>query len=265
MWVALLLLLMASCSGEDNQPDKDGFWGFGDLTSDVAPPGGCNNTNCTGCCQSGGCMPGMNQQACGMGGNACQTCMAGQTCQSGFCSSVSNCKSTCLDGCCDDADICQPGNTNGACGASGLQCNSCGTDEVCSQGGICAPQGADKYEVVIVSLKIKDSWTICGLGLTYPEASCDPYVIAELGVHKGTSVTKVDQHQPTWNQVLFAASKDDFSSQQFKVTVMDEDAGPDQTIAECFPNIALADLQAGQKVLNCNADVTNVTFHFKPK
>ena len=116
---------------------------------------------------------------------------------------------------------------------------------------------------MLISLKIKDSWTVCGWSGLYPEATCDPYVEVELDTTKGTSSTKIDSHTPTWNEQLFVASENDLTTKKLKVLVRDEDTGPDETIGECYPNITSADLKAGQIVENCGANVTDLTLEFK--
>jgi len=48
------------------------------------PP--CTATTCPGCCDSfGSCQQGTAQNACGLGGNACQPCFANQVCSLGNC------------------------------------------------------------------------------------------------------------------------------------------------------------------------------------
>jgi hypothetical protein len=42
----------------------------------------CSTTNCPGCCDSNGrCQPGTTNEACGIHGGVCQTCVAPRTCQ----------------------------------------------------------------------------------------------------------------------------------------------------------------------------------------
>jgi hypothetical protein len=42
----------------------------------------CSSTNCAGCCDSNGrCQPGTTDEACGIHGEVCQTCVAPSTCQ----------------------------------------------------------------------------------------------------------------------------------------------------------------------------------------
>lgn len=48
----------------------------------------CDSTNCSGCCDSNGaCQVGSTSNACGSGGNLCDSCVTGQVCQVGRCTS----------------------------------------------------------------------------------------------------------------------------------------------------------------------------------
>lgn len=49
----------------------------------------CNSTNCSGCCDAAGaCQVGSANNACGSGGNRCDTCVTGQVCQVGRCATA---------------------------------------------------------------------------------------------------------------------------------------------------------------------------------
>ena len=255
----------AGC-GDDGEPQDSG-WLWGDLF----PPqgdggsGSCSSANCAGCCMGTQCMGGTMQQACGYGGVPCQTCQSTETCQMGFCTPTSTCDaSSCPNGCCDSSNQCQSGDTDSACGTGGASCQSCSSSEVCSAAGSCIVKGSGSYQVVLVSAKITDKWTVCGWSGLYPEAKCDPYVEITVGSSTKTSSTQADTHSPTWNEPLLVASETDLTG-QVKVRVMDEDTGPDETIGECYPKITSADLAAGQKVDNCGANVSDLTFDFKPQ
>lgn len=46
----------------------------------------CTPSNCSGCCSAGVCQTGTATNACGLGGNSCNTCVLGQSCNFGQCS-----------------------------------------------------------------------------------------------------------------------------------------------------------------------------------
>jgi len=209
------------------------------------------------------CMLGTNAQACGYGGVPCQTCQSTETCQMGVCISTSTCDAqSCANGCCASSGTCEAGNTDTACGTGGAACEACASDKVCSQGA-CITKGSGSYQVVLVSLKITDKWTVCGWNGLYPEATCDPYVEITVGSTTKASSTKQDSHSPVWNEPLLVATEAELTG-KVTVFVKDEDTGPDETIGECYPNISSTDLAAGQKIDNCGANVTDLTLEFKP-
>ncbi|MER2563315.1 MAG: hypothetical protein ABTQ32_21485, partial [Myxococcaceae bacterium] len=69
-----------------------GLFGFAVvLSSCSAPPPACGPTTCsTGCCQDNQCVAGVENSACGRGGNACTSCGVGSVCSLGICSPNSN-------------------------------------------------------------------------------------------------------------------------------------------------------------------------------
>ncbi len=92
----------------------------------------CTPENCTGCCRDDRCIEGGTDDACGLGGAACQTCSTGQSCKIGQCKEP--CGPNNCEGCCD-GDTCVTGDATAKCGAGGAACETCttrGASFVCS-------------------------------------------------------------------------------------------------------------------------------------
>ncbi len=95
--------------------------------------GTCGPANCpNGCCSATGvCITNTTPSRCGVGGNACTSCMMGNTCVSGAC--------TPCTGCIDiNTGACQGGMSNDKCGKMGGFCQTC--DQAAGQtcnGGTC--------------------------------------------------------------------------------------------------------------------------------
>jgi hypothetical protein len=87
-----------------------------------SPPfcAGCSQ----GCCSGNVCAPGTADDACGVGGGACESCVIfGQICrEDGQC--VDGCNASNCSGCCQ-GDICAVGDQSIACGFGGLACVDC--------------------------------------------------------------------------------------------------------------------------------------------
>jgi hypothetical protein len=83
----------------------------------------CGAANCRGCCQQDLCYTGIDSDACGTGGQACQSCGAnGLACVGQQC--VKPCGAGTFDGCCA-ANQCLAGNVQTACGQHGGPCADC--------------------------------------------------------------------------------------------------------------------------------------------
>lgn len=100
----------------------------------VSPANQCNGVGecCAPDCTNKQCGP----DGCGNGGS-CGTCPAGSECNAatGKCLCTPQ---TCPNGCCDSNGVCQPGNTEQACGDGGVTCTQCGSNQHCStQTGTC--------------------------------------------------------------------------------------------------------------------------------
>ncbi len=110
----------------------------------------CGPSTCLdGCCdEAGRCQQGTVQTACGVAGQACQTCDSQSICQGGVCTSFggggdTNVNAQCLQtcsGCCRNGQ-CVAGNTEQDCG-QGEACLTCGTGQVCDSGA-CRLIGCD--------------------------------------------------------------------------------------------------------------------------
>ena len=96
--------------------------------------GKCDQFTCpTGCCKDSKCMPGMTNQACGIGGKLCVTCSPDKTCIGGACGVPGKCSISNCTGCCSGSS-CKPGTTSQFCGKGGQPCSACGSGEQCLQG-----------------------------------------------------------------------------------------------------------------------------------
>jgi hypothetical protein len=121
-----------------------------------SPKPTCSASICNGCCDDRGtCQFGAANQACGTAGTTCAVCSISQTCSLGSCKPLGGgvgggsgtgggtggaggaggggagaCAQSCL-GCCTSAGVCSPGDSAGACGASGVNCAACVGSQVC--------------------------------------------------------------------------------------------------------------------------------------
>jgi hypothetical protein len=115
------------------------------------------------------------------------------------------------------------------------------------------------YKVTLVSASMDGtSWTACG----WTELSqCDLYVILTVGNATATSTVKENNNNPTWNEFMLAATKDNILN-DLKVEVRDDEPIGSEQIAECTPAITESDLSAGQHVSDCG-DVHKLTWQFQ--
>ncbi len=93
----------------------------------------CGPTTCPGgCCDSSGvCQSGSQNNACGIGGNACTNCtQLAEVCDASQACEVPPppCTPTsCANGCCDANGVCEAGFLDTACGQGGATCANCTT------------------------------------------------------------------------------------------------------------------------------------------
>lgn len=112
-------------------------------TSDTETSGG----GCMGCLDSaGGCLPGTQDQACGVLAEACVICNEDSFCDGGQCAPRPPCTADNCDGCCDATGDCfrLDATTDQACGAMGQACAPCGDDFSCSNGTCISTACADE-------------------------------------------------------------------------------------------------------------------------
>jgi hypothetical protein len=113
----------------------------------------CVNGACSGCSgcidiNTGACVPGTANTACGRNGNFCQLCdtAGGQTCSAGQCVG-STCGPGNCNGCCNGTVCVGPAsfsNTQCGNGSPGSSCVSCTSGSSCSaSAGQCVPDGVD--------------------------------------------------------------------------------------------------------------------------
>ena len=156
-------------------------------------PAQCGPANCAGCCSrlfaatceipAAQALPPLTR-TCGLGGVKCDECEDDETCEGGVCTKT-GCLQTC-EGCCDRTGVCQPGDTDLACGNPGELCRACPAMQRCVDGdcerpgacgettcaGCCNNQGA---------CVTGDSPNACGIGGATCEA-CDDYSECVLNV-----------------------------------------------------------------------------------
>lgn len=124
------------------------------------------NDACAGCCSEDGmCQAGTTWNNCGIGGEACDACVAPEQCTNhkckepcdpvcdGKCPGASDgCDGVCTEvspctGCCDVNGFCQPGTSPVACGKEAGDCVVCMSGEQClnqSCGTVCTPNCTNK-------------------------------------------------------------------------------------------------------------------------
>jgi hypothetical protein len=133
-----------------------------DLTNDSMPvaefafcvrmQSSCGPSNCEGCCQGSGGMPGETATCvlrgtinmCGLGGSPCMDCPPNEQCVpvstgGSFCQLNDPCSPDNCTGCCA-GDVCAAGDQDIACGYGGAACQSCadaGAATAISLGGRC--------------------------------------------------------------------------------------------------------------------------------
>lgn len=99
-----------------------------------------NNTSCPGCVLADGvCSSGDTAETCGVGGERCFACSDGWACFDGTCVEPPTCSPDNCTGCCDPVRGCVVGDTDEACGTSGLACSTCVGNEACDGQTCVAP------------------------------------------------------------------------------------------------------------------------------
>lgn len=100
----------------------------------------CGPSTCPGCCVGDICAVGTQPNACGSGGELCQSCSSqvpARVCQSGSCQLPSCGPATCPNGCCS-GDACVVGTQDHACGPiGGAACGDCAASNQVCQGRQC--------------------------------------------------------------------------------------------------------------------------------
>lgn len=151
----------------------------------------CDETTCAGCCAGptiDDCLEignAQSQEACGLGGAACEDCGTGITCTQGTCVDAS-CSADCPDGCCDGI-TCRDGDSNDECGTGGEACFSCGADQTCSS-GVCVVDPDSLWNFVVVSFDVP---TVDGDGDAWDGGGGAPdvYIDVTLGVNTAEPAT----------------------------------------------------------------------------
>ncbi len=107
--------------------------------------GRCGPMNCGGCCDArGSCTQGIDNTACGRGGEACNDCTpSARVCaprdqpDGRTCVTPPACGPLTCAGCCI-GNVCTAGNQDTACGLKGDACTNCtGTNQTCDAAGVC--------------------------------------------------------------------------------------------------------------------------------
>ena len=255
-----LMAVVGGC-GANVRESPDDLWPSGDLgrgAEGAAEP--CGPSNCVGCCREGTCVQGNEKQLCGVAGRTCRACMFDQVCLGGFCSEHPCSAASCAGGCCDVNGRCRAGTSGDACGAGGETCGSCGSDQVCLQGG-CVPRGGSTYRVTLVSALITggDRGT-CGVMELW--GACDPYVILKVGQSRATSSVKANNNAPVWDEFMLHANEADLT-RGIDVEVRDHDPIGSAELGRCRPALTPTHLDQGRYVHPCG-DVKELTWQIDP-
>lgn len=115
-----------------------------------AEPKDCSQCPNSGCCLNGTqCMEGNTKQACGKGGDACNTCNgSGEICSATTttCEATTCDSTTCSDGCCTANGECKKvgavEQNKNTCGKNGAACEVCDTTDISCSAGNCVPAEA---------------------------------------------------------------------------------------------------------------------------
>lgn len=226
----LLFVTLGACSG-------------GDSSADAARM--CSNCLFTQCCLNGACVEGNLPQQCGSHGNPCGVCPGGP-CINGACAQQ-NCNAiTCSTGCCSTGGCVSPPNER-ACGVNGDPCQACAPDQICDRGR-CMGTIAASYEVSLASALISSD--NCEEPIFGEE--CDLIVTVTIGsradIYSSDGAPRSaweDNNHPVWNYYLFTASSWELSNHLLKISISDEDPGPDDEVGNCQMSASDEDLISG--------------------
>lgn len=124
---------------------------------------------CFGCIdESGDCVAGDSEDACGEGGARCGSCEPGTACvDDGQCAAPPSCGPDTCDGCCNADDECVDGTSEDSCGADGNGCAACPERATCTDGACalgCGPDNCDGCCDASGECVTTTSDTACGAG-----------------------------------------------------------------------------------------------------
>jgi hypothetical protein len=108
-------------------------------TDGSVPPSSCNATTCPeGCCSADGtCVMSNALNACGFGGEPCESCPPGDFCKGACVHWQADCNPSNCNGCCANQNLCSTGVSDYNCGQGGGGCQRCVPGE---GSGHCVPQ-----------------------------------------------------------------------------------------------------------------------------
>ena len=124
--------------GSDAGDTGEGGDGMTDTTT--MDGGETADGECMGCMVQvdGGmrCTEGNDREACGRGGETCQTCGEFEECEDGTCQAKSCSPNNCANGCCQDGE-CKDGTSAMLCGTGGEECSECEGETRCTANQKC--------------------------------------------------------------------------------------------------------------------------------
>lgn len=261
--VAALLMLTLSCGSPG-----DGGTGGGGGSS-----GGGSGTNLacadicfTGCCDnSGQCLSGDSDDACGDHASACTKCGATSECglsALGDQECVPKCSAANCAGCCFGG-ACQTGTTNAACGKNGAACAACGGAFVCKSDQTCGVDDASTWVVQATGASITS--TNNGSSWDGDGSPPDVYVASTCGTDAGAAYTNttpfVESYTPTWTSGGCTATAAALKQHGFQWQYFDDDIGPDDTVTGGFTfTLTDADFQAGALSFGASGGASSMSF-----
>ncbi len=157
--LSLILLLVVAC-GEDVQPQNE-----------FMPRTETERSSCSGCLSESECRSGVDDSACGAGGEVCVVCETGYICdENRECSIPPECTPENCEGCCQANGRCETGDSENACGAGAAACLACSAGWTCELGDcippaeLCGPENCAGCCDELGVCKTGDSDMLCGLG-----------------------------------------------------------------------------------------------------
>jgi hypothetical protein len=232
-------------------------------------PTQCDASNCNGCCSGDGfCIPFnlQSNDACGKGGEVCNTCSSSTTCKQGSCIYDQPCFSYCSQGCCTQQGQCLDYTQQSpqSCGDEGAVCTACDPNLSCL-GGQCVADPV--WDISVISAVVSDtdsngnpwdSW----FGTPSPP---DPFVILGLDqpppAFSYSSSSIDDTTTPYFNEKVASFLQSDLLAHDLTIVVKDDDGLSSEEMGSC--TYRFSSLQEGDvEIAPCSDHVYKLTLRF---